>query len=48
LAAPDGLAAAVEEAQSDRWPRGRPIPLWDGRAGERMAAHLLEFLGGAR
>ena len=48
LVAPDGLAAAVEEAVSGRQPRGRPIPLWDGEAGARMAAHLLEFLSGAR
>ncbi len=47
LVAPDGLAAAVEEAVSGRWPRGRPIPLWDGGAGARMAAHLLEFMDGA-
>ena len=48
LVAPDGLAAAVAEALSGRWPRGRPIPLWDGQAGARMAAHLIEFLAGAR
>jgi UDP-N-acetylglucosamine 2-epimerase (non-hydrolysing) len=48
LVAPEGLAAAAEEALSGRWPRGRPIPLWDGEAGKRMAAHLLEFLGGVR
>ena len=45
LVAPEGLAAAVGEALSGRWPRGRPISLWDGRAGARMAAHLLDFLG---
>ncbi len=48
LVAPEDLAGAVEEALSGRWPRGEPIPLWDGGAGARMAAHLLEFLGGAR
>jgi UDP-N-acetylglucosamine 2-epimerase (non-hydrolysing) len=46
LVAPEALAGAAAEALSGRWPRGRPIPLWDGRAGERMAAHILEFLGG--
>jgi UDP-N-acetylglucosamine 2-epimerase (non-hydrolysing) len=46
LVAPERLAEAVAEALSGRWPLGRPIPLWDGRAGERMAEHLLEFLGG--
>ena len=46
LVAPEGLAAAVEDALSGRWPNGRPIPLWDGTAGSRMAAHQLEFLGG--
>jgi UDP-N-acetylglucosamine 2-epimerase (non-hydrolysing) len=48
LVPPDRLAAAVEEALSGRWPRGRPIPLWDGAAGARMAAHLLGFLERAR
>ena len=48
LVAAEGLAAAVAEALSGRWPRGKPIPLWDGGVGARMAAHLLEFLDGAR
>jgi UDP-N-acetylglucosamine 2-epimerase (non-hydrolysing) len=48
LVAPENLAAAVAEAMSGRWPRGRPIPLWDGGAGARMAAHLLEFLESTR
>jgi UDP-N-acetylglucosamine 2-epimerase (non-hydrolysing) len=46
LVPPEELAAAVAEALSGRWPRGRPIPLWDGGAGGRMAAHILEFLDG--
>lgn len=39
-ALPDAVAAVVG---GDR-PRAAPIPLWDGRPGERMAAHIAEFL----
>ncbi len=45
LVPPDGLAAAVAEVLAGRWPRARPIPLWDGCAGARMAQHLGELLG---
>lgn len=34
------IAAALAELEAGTYPRGRPIPLWDGRAGERIA-HLL-------
>jgi UDP-N-acetylglucosamine 2-epimerase (non-hydrolysing) len=44
LVAPAGLAAAVAAVLAGDWPRARPIPLWDGRAGARMAAHLAEVL----
>jgi UDP-N-acetylglucosamine 2-epimerase (non-hydrolysing) len=45
LVAPAGLPAAVATALDGHWPRARPIPLWDGQAGARMAAHLAERLG---
>ena len=43
LVPPEELAAAVEDALAGNWPRARAIPLWDGEAGARMAAHLREF-----
>ncbi|MFC7475166.1 non-hydrolyzing UDP-N-acetylglucosamine 2-epimerase [Dankookia sp. GCM10030260] len=45
LVTPEALPGAVAAALAGDWPRARPIPLWDGRAGERMAAHLAEMLG---
>ncbi|WP_338148281.1 non-hydrolyzing UDP-N-acetylglucosamine 2-epimerase [Neoroseomonas eburnea] len=41
------LVAAAELAEAVRNPPGRArgIPLWDGKAGERMRAHLAEVLG---
>jgi UDP-N-acetylglucosamine 2-epimerase (non-hydrolysing) len=44
LVAPAGLARAVAETLAAPAPRFAPIPLWDGRAGERMCAHLRGFL----
>ncbi|APT56204.1 UDP-N-acetylglucosamine 2-epimerase [Roseomonas gilardii] len=44
LVRPDDLPRAVEEVLGGRWPAARPIPLWDGQAGARMAAHLREAL----
>jgi UDP-N-acetylglucosamine 2-epimerase (non-hydrolysing) len=41
---PDGIRAAFDEAMAGRWPRGEEIPLWDGKAGERIAAALCEWL----
>ena len=38
------LPGAVAEVLAGGWPRARPIPLWDGQAGRRMAAHLAEYL----
>ncbi len=43
LLEPAGLDAAVAAALAGDWPRARPIPLWDGAAGLRMAAHLAEL-----
>jgi UDP-N-acetylglucosamine 2-epimerase (non-hydrolysing) len=41
LVTPEGLAAALRDPPG----RAAPIPLWDGRAGARMRAHLTEVLG---
>lgn len=45
LVAPAGLAAAVAETLAAPRAPFAPIPLWDGGAGGRMAAHLAAFLG---
>jgi len=45
LVAPEALAGAVAAVLGGDRPRARPIPLWDGRAGARMVAHLAGFLG---
>jgi UDP-N-acetylglucosamine 2-epimerase (non-hydrolysing) len=39
------LPQAVAEVLAGTWPPARPIPLWDGMAGTRMAQHLREVLG---
>lgn len=44
LLAAAALPDAVAEVLAGGWPRARPIPLWDGRAGARMVAHLAETL----
>ncbi|WP_426954762.1 non-hydrolyzing UDP-N-acetylglucosamine 2-epimerase [Muricoccus radiodurans] len=44
LVTPAGLEGAVAAVLAGDWPRARPIPLWDGRAGARMADHLSEML----
>jgi len=43
LVAPAALAGCVAEVLDGRWPHATPVPLWDGRAGARMVAHLREF-----
>ncbi|MFT8247265.1 non-hydrolyzing UDP-N-acetylglucosamine 2-epimerase [Roseomonas sp. BN140053] len=48
LVSPAVLPDAVAEVLAGQWPRSRPIPLWDGRAGERMVAHLAEILPALR
>lgn len=42
LVPPERLADAMAEALAGHWPKSQPIPLWDGQAGARMAAHLTE------
>jgi UDP-N-acetylglucosamine 2-epimerase (non-hydrolysing) len=45
---PSGMAEAVR-TQLDRRPADPPeIPLWDGKAGPRIAAAIEEFIGGTR
>jgi UDP-N-acetylglucosamine 2-epimerase (non-hydrolysing) len=39
--APARIQQAFEDLLSGQWPQGEDIPLWDGRAGERIAKILL-------
>ncbi len=41
---PDTIRAAFDEVMAGRWPAGESIPLWDGKAGERVAAAIGEWL----
>jgi len=38
------IRAAFDDALAARWPPGGDIPLWDGRAGERVAAEIETWL----
>jgi UDP-N-acetylglucosamine 2-epimerase (non-hydrolysing) len=38
------IRAAFREAVSGRWPKGQPIPLWDGTAAKAVAAELTGWL----
>lgn len=40
------IRAAFVEAVRGAWPRGAPIPLWDGQAGSRVARELASWLAG--
>jgi UDP-N-acetylglucosamine 2-epimerase (non-hydrolysing) len=42
---PDAIRAAFDEVMAGRWPAGEAIPLWDGKAGERVAAAVCDWLG---
>jgi UDP-N-acetylglucosamine 2-epimerase (non-hydrolysing) len=42
---PDRIRAAFSEALEGRWPKGGEIPMWDGRAGERVADEIASWLG---
>ena len=42
---PARIRGAVAEVLCGRWSQGEPIPLWDGRAGERIARELGDWLG---
>jgi UDP-N-acetylglucosamine 2-epimerase (non-hydrolysing) len=48
LVTAEALPAAVRQVLAGDWPRARPIPLWDGRAGARMVAHLAQWLAAGR
>ena len=41
---PDRIRAAFADALDGHWPAGSDIPLWDGRAGERVAAEIEAWL----
>jgi UDP-N-acetylglucosamine 2-epimerase (non-hydrolysing) len=38
------IRQGFEEAISGRWPKGEPIPLWDGHAGARVVAEIADWL----
>jgi len=42
---PERICAAFDDVLGDRWPTGRVIPLWDGKAGVRVANELQSWLG---
>ncbi len=42
---PDRVREAFDDVLAGRWPEARPIPLWDGRAGERVAEAVSEWIG---
>jgi UDP-N-acetylglucosamine 2-epimerase (non-hydrolysing) len=42
---PARIRAAFAEVLAGRWPAGRPIPLWDGQAGARVAQEIADRLG---
>ncbi len=44
---PGRIRAAFENVLAGRWPEGREVPLWDGRAGERIARELTDWLEAA-
>ena len=41
---PDALRPAMDRVFSGQWKRGSTPPLWDGRTGERVVAHLERLL----
>ncbi len=41
---PHRIRAAFREVLAGTWPRGREIPLWDGRAGARVARELAAWV----
>lgn len=40
LLKPDQVPGAAREVLAGRWPKGKPIPLWDGHAADRAAQSL--------
>jgi UDP-N-acetylglucosamine 2-epimerase (non-hydrolysing) len=43
----EAIRSAFREVLEGRWPKGEPIPLWDGHTGERVAAAIADWLGAA-
>ena len=41
---PHKITAAFDDVLNGRWTKGQPIPLWDGQAGERIAAELAAWV----
>jgi UDP-N-acetylglucosamine 2-epimerase (non-hydrolysing) len=41
---PGAILAAAEEVLSGAWPHAEAIPLWDGKAAERVAAELTDWI----
>jgi UDP-N-acetylglucosamine 2-epimerase (non-hydrolysing) len=41
---PEAIRAAFTDVLAGSWPKGQPIPLWDGKAGERVAAELAAWI----
>jgi UDP-N-acetylglucosamine 2-epimerase (non-hydrolysing) len=41
---PVRIRAAFADMLEDRWSQGQPIPLWDGKAGDRVAAELVAWV----
>ena len=42
---PTRIRAAFEEVIRGEWPEGSEVPLWDGRAAERVAEAIAGWLG---
>lgn len=42
---PERIRQGFQDVLDGNWTKGAPIPLWDGRASERIAAELGEWLG---
>ena len=38
------IRQGFDDVLAGRWPKGRPIPLWDGHAGERIAEGIVRWL----
>jgi len=41
---PEQVLQGFQDVLTGTWPKGRPIPLWDGKAGERIIKILEDKL----